>query len=79
MGSACKGAGIRVMMVTGDHAATAVTIARWVNIITNKKVIHLTGENAEQLVEEDSMIPKGFFLLKIFKSILILSNTSLYK
>jgi sodium/potassium-transporting ATPase subunit alpha len=56
--NACKGAGIRVMMVTGDHAATAVTIARWVNIVTNKRVIHLTGDNAEQLVEEDSIIPK---------------------
>lgn len=35
----CHEAGIRVMMVTGDHPSTAVAIAKAVNIITHKNVI----------------------------------------
>uniref|UniRef100_A0A915IQM6 Cation-transporting P-type ATPase N-terminal domain-containing protein n=1 Tax=Romanomermis culicivorax TaxID=13658 RepID=A0A915IQM6_ROMCU len=34
----CHEAGIRVIMVTGDHPTTAVAISRMVNIITNRKV-----------------------------------------
>lgn len=34
----CREAGIRVMMVTGDHHATAAAIARKVNIITAERV-----------------------------------------
>ena len=35
----CREAGIRVMMVTGDHHATAAAIARMVNIITAERVL----------------------------------------
>lgn len=47
------------MMVTGDHPATATTIARWVNIVTNQKVIHVTKENARSMVDVDTIVPKG--------------------
>ncbi len=46
------------MMVTGDHPATATTIARWVNIVTNEKVLNVTKENARKIVDEDTTVPK---------------------
>jgi sodium/potassium-transporting ATPase subunit alpha len=54
----CKEAGVRVMMVTGDHPATATTIARWVNIVTNEKVLNVTKENARMIVDDDTTVPK---------------------
>lgn len=35
----CKTAGIRVMMVTGDHAETALTVAQNVDIVTRKACV----------------------------------------
>lgn len=46
------------MMVTGDHPATATTIARWVNIVTNEKVLNVTKENARKIVDDDTTVPK---------------------
>lgn len=46
------------MMVTGDHPATATTIARWVNIVTNENVLNVTKENARKIVDEDTTVPK---------------------
>src|SRR3546814_18529765 len=45
--AACKAAGIRVIMITGDHAATAREIARQLNLSADPTV--LTGEDIEAL------------------------------
>ena len=43
----CKEAGIKVKMITGDHAATAATIGREIGISAEEKVI--TGEKLEEM------------------------------
>ncbi|MBL1320930.1 MAG: cation-transporting P-type ATPase [Methylophaga sp.] len=43
----CKMAGIRVKMITGDHGATALAIARQLKLINTKEVI--TGQDLEQM------------------------------
>jgi sodium/potassium-transporting ATPase subunit alpha len=42
----CQQAGIRVMMVTGDHPTTAVSIARMVGIVTNDHVEAITDDES---------------------------------
>lgn len=49
--SKCKDAGIKVVMVTGDHKDTAVTIAREIGILDKGKV--LTGEELEKINEKE--------------------------
>ncbi|PHS69525.1 MAG: carbonate dehydratase [Methylophaga sp.] len=46
----CKKAGIRVKMITGDHGATALAIARQLHLINTEKVI--TGQDLEQISDE---------------------------
>ena len=46
----CQSAGIRVKMITGDHAATARAVARELDIADSDKV--LTGREIEQLDDE---------------------------
>jgi magnesium-transporting ATPase (P-type) len=48
---ACKKAGIRVKMITGDHAATALAISSQINLVNTKEV--LTGEDIELMKEEE--------------------------
>jgi len=48
--SVCATAGIRVKMITGDHAATALAIARQLNLVNIDDV--LTGEELELMTEE---------------------------
>ncbi|CCH57041.1 Ca2+-transporting ATPase [Fibrisoma limi BUZ 3] len=45
----CREAGIKVIMVTGDHPATALTIARQVHLIEPGEDIALTGRDLKPL------------------------------
>ena len=47
----CRKAGIRVKMITGDHGATALAIAKKLNLANTDDV--LTGEELEQMSEAD--------------------------
>jgi len=48
---ACKRAGIRVKMITGDHGSTALAISRQLNLINTEEV--LTGEDIDMMGEEE--------------------------
>jgi len=45
----CGGAGIRTVMITGDHLLTAKAIARQLGIVANDNARALTGEQLSQL------------------------------
>jgi len=47
----CKSAGIRVKMITGDHALTALVVAAQIGIGDGRKV--LTGKELESLTDEE--------------------------
>jgi len=47
----CGQGGIRVVMITGDHKLTAVTIARELGIMKNGTA--LTGEELDEINDED--------------------------
>ncbi|WP_062521017.1 cation-translocating P-type ATPase [Demequina silvatica] len=50
----CHAAGIRVKMITGDHAGTATAIARELGIAPAEgEVRHLTGAELERMSQED--------------------------
>jgi len=48
----CKSAGIRPVMITGDHADTAVAIARELNILSNPAGC-ITGEDLDRMTQEE--------------------------
>ncbi len=48
----CKGAGIRVAMITGDHAITASAIGRMVGL-AESKVPAITGIQLEQMTDDE--------------------------
>ena len=47
----CHNAGINVIMITGDHPATALTIAKELNIAENKEEV-ATGKELEEVYEK---------------------------
>ncbi|MDD5288966.1 MAG: HAD-IC family P-type ATPase, partial [Dehalococcoidales bacterium] len=49
----CKRAGIRTVMITGDHAKTAKAIANQLGIISSPEEIALTGEDLFKMSDED--------------------------
>jgi calcium-translocating P-type ATPase len=49
--AACREAGIRVKMITGDHAGTAIAIGREMGITENSKAV--TGAELESASDED--------------------------
>jgi sodium/potassium-transporting ATPase subunit alpha len=48
----CHGAGIEVLMITGDHPATALAVAAKAGIVAPGCTDHLTGEALKQLTVE---------------------------
>ena len=49
----CHAAGIRVKMITGDHAGTAVAIARELGIVGDDEVEAVTGPELEAMTDSD--------------------------
>ncbi len=49
--NACRGAGIDVVMITGDHPVTAAAIARELGILADGRVV--TGRELEDMSDED--------------------------
>ncbi|MCD6402837.1 MAG: calcium-translocating P-type ATPase, SERCA-type, partial [Candidatus Aenigmarchaeota archaeon] len=50
---ACKEAGIKVVMITGDHKSTALAVARELGIIEDDEENVLTGEDLEAMSDQD--------------------------
>ncbi|MCD1295284.1 ATPase [Methanocella sp. CWC-04] len=48
-----KRSGIRVIMVTGDHKVTAITIAKKLEIIDGEKYDAITGDQLEKMQDEE--------------------------
>jgi len=48
----CHGAGIEVLMITGDHPATALAVAAKAGIVAPGETCHLTGEALKQMTVE---------------------------
>ena len=49
----CKSAGIRVLMITGDHVLTAKAIAAQIGLDSGAEVVALTGRELEKLTDEE--------------------------
>ncbi|CDG64576.1 MAG: P-type Ca2+ transporter type [Methanobacterium sp.] len=48
-----KKAGIKVVMITGDHKDTAVAIAREIELTDNEEIVALTGSDLDQLSDQE--------------------------
>ncbi len=48
-----KNAGIKVVMITGDHKDTAVAIAREIEITDDEEIVALTGSDLDQLSDQE--------------------------
>lgn len=49
----CQKAGIRVVMVTGDHPLTAAAVAKELGLVRNGEGLVLTGQEIDQLSEKE--------------------------
>ena len=48
-----KKAGIKVVMITGDHKDTAVAIAREISLVDGKDIVALTGSDLDNLSDQE--------------------------
>ncbi|MHA1911969.1 MAG: cation-translocating P-type ATPase [Candidatus Kariarchaeaceae archaeon] len=51
--SECRQAGIHVIMITGDHHATAEAVAREIGLIFGQRTLVLTGEQLDKINDEE--------------------------
>ena len=49
----CKGAGIRNVMITGDHRSTALAVAKELGMMGESEAIALTGAELDELKDEE--------------------------
>ena len=61
----CKNAGIKVLMITGDHALTAYAIAKELNMIENKSEV-TTGSDLDFYIEDNDAFDKFISDKKVF-------------
>ncbi len=61
----CKKAGIKVLMITGDHALTAYAIAKSLNMIEDKSEV-TTGENLDFYIDDEDKFDKFISDKKVF-------------
>lgn len=66
--AACKRAGIQVAMITGDHPATALTIARKLGIARTEEET-ITGEQLAKLTSEPLALAKALKSKKVFSRV----------
>ncbi|WP_266363799.1 cation-translocating P-type ATPase [Tellurirhabdus rosea] len=63
---ACRRAGIKVIMVTGDHPATALTIASKVKLIEPGEEMALTGRDLKPLTELSAQEKEHILRCRVF-------------
>jgi Ca2+-transporting ATPase len=63
---ACRAAGIKVIMVTGDHPATALTIASKVKLIEPGEEMALTGKDMKPLDQLSEAEKKKLLACRVF-------------
>jgi Ca2+-transporting ATPase len=64
---ACKTAGINIIMITGDHALTAFSIAKMMNILNKEDKFEDTALNAKELHElSDTQLIEKLKTTKVF-------------
>ena len=61
----CKSAGIKVLMITGDHALTAYAIARDLNMIKDKSEV-TTGNDLDFYIDDEKAFDKFISDKKVF-------------
>jgi len=66
---ACKTAGIRIAMLTGDHPHTAVHIARQVGLIGEEDQQVITGKELQQVNSGDENMKKRILATSVFARI----------
>ena len=65
----CQSAGIKVIMITGDHPSTALTIARELDIATNEEEV-LTGKEIEDIYKKgEEYFDKCIKKVKVFSRV----------
>ncbi|WP_071885960.1 cation-translocating P-type ATPase [Hymenobacter sedentarius] len=64
--NACQRAGILVLMATGDHPATALTVARQVHMVAGEEAAVLTGAELRDLLANTDETDQRFWQARVF-------------